>query len=291
MDWTSKRAFERNFLRKRRIDAQHKIARLQHALAACDDCLEAESLERMLHAAQLEHDLIDDLLLEQQPADALSLDALIMTQLDIYNQQTRRLSHGWRRGRRTPAAYWEATSKQAVLNDLLRRYHAYHGGRPYYADRQRKPSAISRNRDGATDQPKPLPDPTHFADTHTHPWYIPAPGTGPNHQPEDEQRDGLTLPELDTLRERVYTVLDEAECTARYDNLEEHIEVIVQPDGMALLTGYVHSQDDLECVLERVDALDRVSQVVADLKVVRPANCPACHPERFQAEQPEKDDP
>jgi hypothetical protein len=120
------------FLQDQMNEADHKIARLHTALEACTECLERNGLESSLHDAQIGHDILHDLLMNQLGEQALSLDALILQQVEHARRDSSRLSENWQRGQATPPAYWDAQLKQGFLTDLLRRFHAWQDQRPYY---------------------------------------------------------------------------------------------------------------------------------------------------------------
>ncbi|NDJ79128.1 MAG: BON domain-containing protein [Chloroflexi bacterium] len=282
MDWELEQAQGCAFLREQLEQNEHKISRLERALAACDDCLEADGLRRMLHTAELEREVLHDLLRWQASENALSLDALLMQRARHFEREVKRLSQGWHRGRRTPAAYWDAESQRAFVCGLLRRYHARHAGRPLYDDCAGSSRNGSARNGAARPAPaRPLPNPVQFGPVHQHPWYIPGPSSSNGHQPTEEQPDRfdeLTLEEIDALHQDILAALETT------TSLVDHLEIIVQPEGMVLLTGYVHddhaSHDDLDAdaIVQAIYAVEGVTEIVADLKTVAPDRCPICHP-------------
>jgi hypothetical protein len=122
-----------NFLREQEKRVDNRVKRLASALEACDECLEAKGLQGMLNNMRLERDLLH-YLMRQVNTCTLSLDAVLLQQIDRYRRRVQQLSRNWRRGRPIPTGYWEAEVKRAFLTDLLGRYHAWCVGRPYYAE-------------------------------------------------------------------------------------------------------------------------------------------------------------
>jgi hypothetical protein len=262
------KANDQEFLRHEIEDLDHKIAHLRHGLETCDDYLETDGLQHMLDAALIEHDLVNGLLRSQSGPGALSLDCAIIQQIAGYRQRASRLSHGWRRGHPIPESYWEAQTRYLALERLLRRLHAVRAGRPVYGDRMRAASW----RDYA--MPRPLPDPTRGADSHSHPWLL----AGWDAESEHDNHRALarTIEDLDALAAKVGDTLDEARIP------RDHLDVIIEPGGQAIVTGHVHSEDEHQRVIDVILLLDQIDEVISDIKVVTPETCPACHPELYR---------
>ncbi|RPJ00758.1 MAG: hypothetical protein EHM39_04380, partial [Chloroflexi bacterium] len=70
------------FLNHQMNELDDKLARLQNALDGCDDCLEANGLQATLHNVEIEHMLLQDLLMSQLNAQTLSLDVAIMQRVE-----------------------------------------------------------------------------------------------------------------------------------------------------------------------------------------------------------------
>jgi hypothetical protein len=122
-----------SFLRAQEKRVDNRIKRLTSALEACDECLEAKGLQGTLNHKQLERDLLHHLM-RQVNTCTLSLDAVLLQQIDRYRRRVQQLSRNWRRGRPVPTGYWEAEVKRAFLTGLQGRYHAWYAGRPYYME-------------------------------------------------------------------------------------------------------------------------------------------------------------
>jgi hypothetical protein len=142
----SKRALD--FLREEMNQVDHKIAQLENALDTCDDCLETDGVKAALQNAGSERALLHDLLTRQLSAEAVSLDALLLSEIDSRKRAAQRFAGHWQRGHRTPAAYWNNEVQLAFLNELLSRYLAWVDNR--------SPRA---NNAGGNEQP------------HAYPWY------------------------------------------------------------------------------------------------------------------------
>jgi hypothetical protein len=260
------------FLREQLGVVEHKIARLRNARDGCHDCMEAESLARMLHAAELEREVVQDLIACQDCEQALSLDAVLMQRLSRCKKQVANLSHGWRRGRPSPPGYWEAESRCGILTNLLRRYHAWHSGRPYYPTESARDAGLSAGQ-VAADLRKPLLDPTHGGQVRMHPWFIPSPnGTG------DSPIDGIGN---DAQNEQVYHEALEQAILDALDDIdfpEEHLEIIVQPKGFVIVKGYAHSEEQAEEAADTIMEVDGIEDLLIDIQPVAEARCPVCHP-------------
>ncbi len=122
-----------SFLREQEKRVNNRVKRLASAMEACDECLEAKGLQGMLNYKQLEHDVLH-YLMRHVNACTLSLDAVLLQQIDRYRRKVQQLSRNWCRGKPIPTGYWEAEVKRAFLTDLLGRYHAWCVGRPYYRE-------------------------------------------------------------------------------------------------------------------------------------------------------------
>ncbi len=122
-----------SFLQEQQKWIDNRIERLASVLEVCDDCLEAKGLQGMLNNMRLERDLLH-YLVHQVNTVPLSLDAVLLQQINWYRQRVQQLSRNWRQGKPIPAGYWEAEVKRAFLTDLLGRYHAWCVGRPYYGE-------------------------------------------------------------------------------------------------------------------------------------------------------------
>ncbi len=273
MDWQENLKRERAFLREQLTMLDHHLTRLEDALDACGDCMEQEGLERMLHAARIERDVLSELLDELHGERALSLETAIMQRSQAARRTAARQSHNWRRGRPTPPGYWEAESRYTFLGRLLRNYHAWHAGRTTYA------GTAAPAGDGAK-AARPLPDPTHFGTVYSHPWYVAGgngeQGNGNGNGKQNGQRSvsPVTPLDLEALREAVFEEL------AEIDLPTEHVDVIIQEDGLAIITGYAHSEEQREAALQAIIEIDDIDEELSDIKVVPAATCSACHPER-----------
>ncbi len=131
----------KDFLHTQMHAAEHRIERLQNALETCGDCLEKDGLQAMLRNAQMEQQLLQELL-QNNSLSADSLEIHLIEAIEHSHEDLRRLARTWQRGHPTPSAYWDAEVRQVVLTDLLGRLHAWQEGRSFYPQ-VRKPQVSS----------------------------------------------------------------------------------------------------------------------------------------------------
>lgn len=236
---------ELEFLREQMHASDQKTARLQNALDTCDDRLESSGLTAMLHAARLERDLLNAVIMRQVDSHALSLQAVILDQQEAIRQATDPQMLHWQRGHPTPTAYWDAEIRQTYLDDLLRRFHAWQHGRPYYP-----PATSARDTHAA-------------APEYAHPWYPASPDGSDLAQPDSE-------PPVTVSDEALADALKHAGCPA------DHLTLIVEPDGFVLATGYAHSEAEREQCLTALVGVEGVREVLTGIVIADPARCPAC---------------
>lgn len=236
---------ELEFLREQMHSSDRKIARLQNALDDCDECLESSGLTAMLYAANLERDQLNRVIMRQVDSNAVSLQAVILHQQGAIRQAAAPQALHWQRGHATPAAYWDAEIRQAYLDNLLGRFHAWQHGRPYY------PPITNAHR------AHPL------APEYAHPWYPASP-------------DGSDLAQLDSQppvavsEEALTDALKQAGCPP------DHLTVIVEPGGFVLVTGYAHNEAEREQCLAALMGVEGVREVLTGIVIVDSARCPAC---------------
>lgn len=262
-DWTDKLQEELTFLHEQIVDAEHKIARYTNALDSCHECQEADSLQAMLCITQAQRDLLNELLAHQSGENALSLGSLIAQRMDGITQETERLGNCWQRGHAIPPAYWELENKHVFLADLLRRYHAWESGRPYYPP-------VGVNGETANGAEK-RPVSTHSITGHgAYPWYIPVPRNSGITNGEHEAEDQLAA--LNAIQKAVYEQLRQQGFP------ENHFKVTAQPDDSIFITGYAHSEDERERILKVIGSIQGIREVLAGIQIVDANHCPACHP-------------
>ncbi|MCZ7541153.1 MAG: BON domain-containing protein [Anaerolineae bacterium] len=236
---------ELEFLREQMHTSDQKSARLQNALDACEDCLESSGLTAMLHAARLERDQLNAVIMRQVDSHVLSLQAVILDQQDAIRQAAGPQAVRWQRGHATPATYWDAEIRQAYLDTLLRCFHAWQHGHSYYP-----PAASARDTHPA-------------APEYAYPWY-PAPLDG------GDQTQASMEPPVTISDDAIASALKHADCPA------DHLTIIAEPDGLVLATGYAHSEAGREQCLEALMGIAGVREVVIGVVIADPARCPAC---------------
>ncbi|MBN1678884.1 MAG: hypothetical protein JW966_01245 [Anaerolineae bacterium] len=270
--------FERTdeFLREQISLVDHKTTRLKGARESCRNELEANSLDSMIQNAHLERDILTELLSQQVADDALSLDAIVSLTLTRCQRQSERLAAGWHRGRPTPAAYWEIENRRAFLTRLLRAFHAWRVGRPYYPVIRVETLPETELNES---HPHQAPSNAHpvvpgSGSQHAYPWYIGVPIMREGEADENHEADnGDSISQLDALRN---TILD-----AVHDTVfpEDHLEIIVQPNGYIIVTGYAHNDDEQQIALDTIMTVEGVEEALIDIHIVLPNKCPICHPE------------
>ncbi len=237
------------FLREQMHASDQKIARLQSALDTCEDRLESSGLAAMLHAARLERDQLNTVIMRQVDSNALSLQAVILDQQEAIRQATSPQALRWQRGHATPTAYWDAEIRQAYLDDLLRRYHAWQHGHPYYP-----PASSVRDTHPA-------------APEYALPWYPASPDGDHSAQPDSE-------PPVAVSDEALADALKLAGCPT------DHLTIVVEPDGFVLATGYAHNEAEREQCLTALVGVEGVREVLTGIVIADPARCPACQAAR-----------
>jgi hypothetical protein len=245
-----------SFLREQMNEVDRKIARLESGAANCEDCLESESLERMLSAAQTERDQLHELLMHQLSGGAVSLEAALIEHGRRAHREAELLGSNWRRGQSTPPAYWENETKQAFYAELLRRWHVWEqdGPRHGYPAANATVQQLVSGPDGA-----PI---------YSHPWYLPPNGAGNGNHTQETHHEDL----LAALQAEIVTALREEHLP------DDHLTITVQPGGEVLLTGYAHSAQEREAIILLLMGLNGVWELLVDLQIVDEAHCPVCHP-------------
>lgn len=266
-----------DFLREQMQLAESKIAQLRRAVHECDNCLESEGLQAMLRTAQIERDLIRDLLHCQQDTDTLSLEAQIMTRVQCAQRTMRRQMLNWRRGHHVPPAYWDAEIREITLQDLLQRFHAWTQGRALYPEvGPRKP--LSDTGDHGTRRRNGTRSNGHKPSVH--PWYMDL------ITDEDEDEQATRSNGTGRVRNRGYSrsaeMLEEdiAAALEHAGIAHDHLEIIAEPLGNVIITGIAHGEDQQRHMLDTILNVDGVFEVIEDIKITRESECPICHPER-----------
>jgi len=203
---------ETEFLDELVREAEHKVARQKEALNAAAGSLETDGQQQLLHNAEMERDLLRDLLKQQAGSDAVSLDALIMQRANRLHERAAALAGHWKRGQATPPEYWDLENQRHFLLDVLRRFHAAQAA--------------------STLAPVPAPS------TPAHPWFNgdPSPATGGANRAANP--------------DEIHDQIIEALATAGYP--AKHLEIMVQPQGLVVVTGHAHSAEDREHALTAI---------------------------------------
>lgn len=240
-----------DFLRAEMNVIDLKIARVQSALAATDDRLEHAGLEATLHTLNVEREVVHNLIMCQVDDDALSLEAQIMQRIECAESRLQQ-SPRWRRGRRTPADYWDAQIRRNKLNRLMTHFHSWPYDHPHEEHVEMGPHDAT----------------IAGTDINAHPWYITA-EVVEERKNGNGRRSGYSR-SAEMLFEDVTAALD-AVGVAR-----EHLEIITEPLGNVIVTGYAHSADEHDQMLNTLLDVDGVFEVIEDIKIVEPDDCPVC---------------
>jgi hypothetical protein len=266
MDHDDEIKLELAFLHEQLYEVDHKITRLESALQTSADSLETQGLKKTLHSAQLERAILDDLVADKADSDAVSLDAVLMQHGNHYQQQVTRLAGNWHRGRAISPDYWEAETKRAFFADLLRRYHAWRNEHPVYTSDLEHHVVRPHKASPSKQQAPSGPD-------YAHPWYVPASEETKKESAESRPGTVATNEELTALRDDIVEALHDEGYP------DDHLEIVVQPEGQVIATGYAHCAEQHELAMQTIMAVKGVTELLADIKVVDPDACPACHPE------------
>lgn len=242
-----------DFLRAEMDVIDLKIARVQSALDAAEDRLERTGLEAMLYTLSLEREVIHSLIMCQVDDDALSLEAQIMQRIECAESRLQQ-SPRWRRGQRTPADYWDAQIQRNKLNKLLAYFHAWPYDHPHEEH-------VAMGPHDAT-----------IAGTNisAHPWYTTAEVIEARKNGSRRRRSSGYSRSAEMLFEDVVAALDAAGVAG------DHLEIITEPLGNVIVTGYAHSTDEHDRVLNTLLDVDGVFEVIEDIKIVEPDDCPIC---------------
>jgi len=266
---------EQAFLREQLADSQHKIARLRNARSSSHGCAEASSLDAALRGAKDERRLIEDLLAGTSDAALTSpLRSLIMARLRRLETGRSSTARRWRRGQPTPAAYWETSNERIILEQLLRRWHAWEAGLPYY------PAAA--NGAGHVFTPSARRD---KAPPRANPWDAATPlplrdsGANAGEDPEN------------------LLALNEARRTALLAELAHegiaagHVEIIFSTDRTAIVIAYAHSEDERRAIINILLGAEYVDTLISDIRVTDPRWCPTCRARPDKPAAPPEEQP
>lgn len=240
-----------DFLRAEMNVIDLKIARVQSALDAAEDRLERAGLEATLHALSVERDVVHNLIMCQVDDDALSLEAQLMQRIECAESRLQQ-SQRWRRGQRTPTDYWDAQIRRNKLNRLLTHFHSWPYDHPHEEH-------IAMGPHDAT---------IVGTNISAHPWYITA-EVMEERTNGNRRRNGYSR-SAEILFEDVTAALDAAGVAA------DHLEIITEPLGNVIVTGYAHSADEHQHMLTTLLDVDGVFEVIEDIKIVEPDDCPVC---------------
>jgi hypothetical protein len=264
MDHDDEIKLELAFLREQLHTIDHRLTRLETALESSTDPLEKQGLENTLQSVQLEHTILDDLMDHKMGSGVVSLDAMLMQHGNRFQQDVARLAGNWHQGQAIPPDYWEAETKRAFLVDLLQRYHAWRTEHPTYTSDLERHQVRPRRAKTARKQGS--------GQGYGHPWYLPV--------AEDANAEGAQArPGTGATNEALMALHDEiVEALHKENYPDNHLEITVQPDGQVMVTGYAHSAEQHELAIQTIMNVTGISEVLADIKVVDPAACPACQP-------------
>jgi len=260
----------RDFLQAQLSEARHKIARLEHARRHSEDPAEVTGLDAMIRAASAECSVIEDLLAHlSNPDGAPGLSAQVMARLRRLENHSDHAAMRWRRGQPTPSTYWETTQTRTILEQLLRRWHAWQAGRPYY------PVVANGTGNGAAP-----PGRTIVAPDRANPWSLPSRPTGPAEPAAHDDPEKL-LERNEARRADLLAAL------ARAGVAPDHVEIIFASDHMAVVTAYAHSEAERRAIVNTVLGIEEIDTVLADIRVMDPARCPACRARRETPPRPQ----
>jgi hypothetical protein len=250
----------RDFLEEQLKDVQHKIARLEHVKQTCTDCAEKAGLDRMLRAFEIERQVIEELLARQTDGAVVpALGAQIVARIKRLQARATRPAARWRRGQPTPSTYWEAAHARTVLEQLLRRWHAWRDGRPYYPSTSNGVvAATSHNAPAAR------------LNLRANPWGVPVTSatssTSSAHSEDGEALAGNSAELVDEVR----AVLERAGIET------DHVDIVFASEHVAIVTAVVHTNAERRVIINTLIAQDKIELVLADIRVMNPDRCPVC---------------
>ncbi|HVO70881.1 MAG TPA: hypothetical protein VMT24_12595, partial [Aggregatilineaceae bacterium] len=246
MDHDEEIKLELAFLHEQLDEVERKIARLESGLQTSADSLETQGLKKTLDNAQLERAILDDLVADKADSDAVSLDAMLMQHGNRYQQQVMRLVGNWHRGRTISPDYWEAETKRAFCADLLRLYHAWRTEHSSSTGDLERHEVRPHNAPPSRQQTPSVPG-------YAHPWYGPASKEADQESAEAHPGTGATNEELTALRGAF------VEALRQKGYPDHHLEIVVQPEGQVIATGYAHSAEQHELAMQTIMAVKGVT--------------------------------
>ena len=230
------------------LEQQHlldrRIGRWQDTLESTDDPLEAKGVKALLQAAQLQRDLLTDLIQRYVDLKPLSLESILLEAIEEnqHAAQRARLDLRWQPGQPTPQEFWNAEIKHAFLKDILQHYHDFQQGRSLY-------SAVDQIQKRRKTAPFALP------------WYP---------EVEDDTSEAPHRQRAADLEKTIQAALE----PSHYP--DHHLTVVAESDGFVLVTGYAHNTRERENIIETILKVDGVREVLASILVNAPEHCLVC---------------
>ena len=257
MDGGQERERSRSFLLRQINEIDHKLTRALNALGNCEECRERDGLQKSVDTVRIERELVSDLLHVVEAGEFSSLETLIICHRNRYGRQVRQLGHNWRRGRAIAVEYWSNEIRTRFLERLLRRYHAWEAGRPYYPE-------FSANKEASATNPGER----RRSD---YPWYAGAISqVSKGGHDAALENDSAAGGRLQRLRDHILEAL------RRKGFPDDHMEIIAHSGGSLLVRGYAHDHDQRLAAIDLMLDVPGVCEVVADIQVVTADRCPVC---------------
>lgn len=237
------------------LEQQHildrKINRLQGGFESAPGVNEAKGLTALLQAENQARDLLTNLIKRYVDQKPLSLEAIILEQIEENQRAANRTQRRWQRGKPSPQEFWDAEIRRTFLKDLLQHYHDYQDGRSIYTVTDDAQAGLRKEA------------------KFTLPWY-PDVEAAPATQPQHPRRK-----HSETLKSTITKALD----SRGYD--DHHLTVVAESDGFVLVTGYAHSTTGREDIIQTILNVEGVREVLACILVNAPEHCLVCKAQRL----------
>lgn len=256
MRWGHELERSRTFLLRQLTENEHKRARLQNGSERANGTTLASGMNRLMRAADLERDILNELLENMMSEGALSLETALMVMRDR-QEAIRQGPHAkLRRGQPISDEFWKAEATIGFLNRLLRQYHSWLSGEAYYPEQ-----GAARARNGST--------PNH-GERYEFPWYRHTPSTHDMLVDDAVEENGEAHTALETLRDRMLAALRDAGIP------DHHLQILVQPEGTVIAQGVVHNNQQRTNAIRVLLDQPEVLEAVMDISVREEGHCPVC---------------
>lgn len=271
------------FLNERSTELDRKRDQISHARLSTENELEKAGFEHRLHDIEVERQIVLRIQDAFQRDKGLTLDTVILNEIQIYQGRTAHFSHGWQTGHEIPHEYWESQTIVAYLKGLLGRYHAWIQGRPYYGAASEehvttrpiqveKSNGAGENADEHNSQQKEAKQENGKNRKSLYPWFTMAAPNGTAQQSQKRMPEEHSVAKNEALYRAIFGAFKAAGLP------EGHISVALETPDMVVLIGTVHTEDERDAAIDCALNTHGVHEVVAGLEVRDALHCPVCVP-------------